>query len=112
MRTSRFLQRWIAHPTPRPWDYVFSQCKSFWVIVTLKDGRKVAGRYDAASFASSAPSPEELYLEEVWLLNQDGGFEKARKDSAGIIILAPTIATVEFFNLTYGDVNDDEEANQ
>ena len=31
---------------------------------------------------------------------------------AGIIILAPNIVTVEFFNLTYGDVNDDEEANQ
>ena len=112
VRTNRFLQRWVAHPTPRPWDYVFSQCKSFWVIVTLKDGRTVAGRYHTASFASSAPSPEELYLEEVWLLNQDGGFERARIDSAGIIILAPNIVTVEFFNLTYGDVNDDEEANQ
>ena len=84
-------------------DYVFSQRKPYWVIVTLKDGKKIAGRYDAASFASSIPHPEQLFLQENWELNSDGGFERARVETAGIIILATDIETVELFNLTIGE---------
>lgn len=62
------------------------------------------------SFVSSAPAAEQLYLEETWILNEDGGFERPRVDSAGIMILAADIVTVEFFHMTSGDGND-EQAN-
>lgn len=105
LRSTQFFQKSMPHPTAKPWDYVFAQRKPYWVIVTLKDGKQFAGRYDAASFASSAPAPEQLYLEETWVLNNDGSFERQRNETAGIIILSSEIITVEFFNVTIGDDN-------
>lgn len=111
LRTTQFFQRSMPHPTAKPWDFVFSQRKPYWAIVTLKDGRKIAGRYDSASFASSAPATEQLYLEENWILNDDGGFERSRNETAGILILSSEIVTVELFNLTQGDINVREETS-
>lgn len=105
LRTTQFFQGALPHPTEKPWDYVFSQRKPYWVIVSLKDGGQIAGRYDSRSFASSAPASEQLYLEETWVLNEDGGFERSRTNSAGILILASDIVKIEFFNLTQGDPN-------
>jgi hypothetical protein len=84
---------------------VFGQRKRYWVIVTLKDGEKIAGRYDTKSFASSTPSPEQIYLEEAWNLNVDGGFERRREESAGILVISSEIRSVEFFILDTGDID-------
>jgi hypothetical protein len=99
-RTTQFVQGTLPHPTGKPWDYVFSQRKRYWIIVTLKDGKKIGGLYDAESFASSTPEPEQLYLQEHWVVNDDGGLERQRTDTAGILILSAEILTVEFFNVT------------
>lgn len=109
LRTTEFFQRSMPHPTAKPWDFVFAQRKPHWVIVTLKDGKRVAGRYDSASFASSAPAAEQLYLEENWVLNDDGGFDRPRNETGGILILSSEIVTVEFFKLTTGEENGREE---
>lgn len=100
LRTTQFFQSSLPHPTLRPWEYFFGQRKPYWVIVSLKDGEKVAGLYSDKSFASSAPAPEQLYLEETWVLNKDGGFERPRVDSAGVMILSADIVKIEFFNIT------------
>lgn len=109
LRTTEFFQRSMPHPTVKPWDFVFAQRKPYWAIVTLKDGKKIAGRYDSASFASSAPAAEQLYLEENWVLNDEGGFDRSRTETAGILILSSEIVTVEFFKLTVGEDNGREE---
>ena len=111
LRTTQFFQSALPHPTAKPWDYVFGQRKPYWVIVSLKDGGQIAGRYDSKSFASSAPAAEQLYLEETWVLNEDGGFERPRTDSAGVMILALEIVKIEFFNIIQGDKNGGQEAN-
>jgi len=103
LRSSRFFQQALPHPTSKPWDYVFGQRREYWIVVTLKDGTRIAGKYGSSSFASSAPSTEQLYLEETWVLNDDDGFERPRTDTAGIIILASDVNTVELFNITYGE---------
>jgi hypothetical protein len=103
LRTTEFFLRKMPHPIATPWDYVFGQRQSYWIIVTLKDGKQFAGRYDSASFASSFPAKEHIFLEESWVLNSDGGFERQRIDTAGILILSSDIITVEFFNMTTGE---------
>jgi hypothetical protein len=108
LRNTEFIQGTMPHPSPKPWDYVFGQRKAFWLIVTMKDGKKVGGKYGASSFTSSAPAPEQIFLEEAWKLNDDEGFERPRSESAGIMVLQD-IATIEFFNITHGDTNDREE---
>ena len=98
LRKSQFFQKNVPHPTQKPWDYVFSQRKVLWVIVTLKDGVKIAGLYNSKSFASSAPSPEQIYLEQSWELNSDEMFERQHNETAGVIIVSSEISHVEFFN--------------
>lgn len=95
LRTRDFFQRNAPHPTAKPWDYVFAQRKPYWVKVTLKDGTKIAGLYADKSFASSAPAPEQIYLEETWILNDNGGFERAKNKTAGVIILSNEISHIE-----------------
>jgi len=91
------IKKYIVHPIQKPWDYVFSKKKSFWVIVHLKDGRRIGGRFDTNSFASSYPCEEQIYLEEVWKLDDKGAFVKAIERSKGIIILGNDISAVELF---------------
>ncbi|MEJ6120487.1 DUF6338 family protein [Vibrio sp. 2-Bac 85] len=97
LRESQVFQNNAPHPTEKPWDYVFSQRKSYWVIVTLKDNVKIAGKYSSKSFASHAPSPEQIYLEESWELNSDDMFERAHNESDGVIILSSEISHIELF---------------
>lgn len=105
LRMTKFVLGALPHPTASPWDYVFEQRKRFWVVVTLKDGQRIGGRYDSKSFASSAPSAQQIFLEECWKLNDDGGFDNVRVDSAGILIMATDIVTLEFFNVEQGEGN-------
>ena len=103
LRHSEFVLKAIPHPVGRPWDFVFAQRRPYWVIVRLKDGSQIAGRYDSESFASSSPQPEQIYLQEAWRLNQDGGFDRARTDTAGIIVLGSEVVAIELFHLTRRD---------
>jgi hypothetical protein len=90
------LARLIVSPNKRPWDFFFSKKEEAWVIVTLKNGRKIGGIYSGNSFASSFPLPEQIYLEKIWKLNKAGEFIEPIERSKGVIIIKD-ILTVEFF---------------
>ncbi|MFE1572819.1 DUF6338 family protein [Comamonas odontotermitis] len=98
-RSRQFLQKFIPHPISKPWDYVFSQRKELWVIVTMKNGHKYGGLYSHNSFSSSAPAEDQIYLEQCWKINEKGGLEDARKDTAGLLIVSQEIECIEFFNV-------------
>lgn len=97
VRGLEFLQKHLTHPIDMPWDYVFSQRQSYWIVATLKDGSKIAGRYAEKSFVSNFPSREQIYLEETWVINKDGGFKRPRANSAGTIIVTSEISHLELF---------------
>jgi len=111
LRKQSFMQRLLPHPIGKPWDYVFKKRQRYWAIITLKDGRQIGGRYDSKSFVSSSPHAEQVFLEEAWVLNADGGFDRPRNDTAGIIVLGSEIVTVEFFVITEGDQHVGQEQN-
>lgn len=92
-----FISKYIIHPIQKPWDYVFGKREAHWIIVHLKDGRKISGRYDTESFASSFPAEEQIYLQEVWILDDEGGFKEPVERTSGIIILKDEISLIEFF---------------
>jgi len=91
------FKKYIVSPIQKPWDYVFRGREVFWIIIHLRDGRKIGGRYDRNSFSSSYPSKEQIYLEEVWKLDEDGIFKEPIKGSKGIIVLGEEILAIEFF---------------
>lgn len=91
------IAKLIVHPIQKPWDYVFGKRRPYWLIVHLKDGRKIGGKFNYKSFASSNPAEEQIYLEEVWKLDDDGKFLGAVERTKGIIILSAEILSIEFF---------------
>lgn len=100
IRRSEWILRFgVQHPVNSPWDFVFEKGKPYWTIVTLKNGNKIAGYYGPNSFASGSPAAEGIYLEQNWMISEDGGFERRRDSTAGILILPPDISTVEFFEV-------------
>src|ERR1017187_10130580 len=96
----RALFEALCPPEQKPWDFVFGQRNPYWIIVHLKDLRKIAGVYGGRSFASSNPAPPQIYLEEVWELDEAGHFIRAVEESEGILILESEILAVELFRYT------------
>ena len=96
---SNWLKRFgVVDPTPKPWDYVFGKGEGYWVILHMKDGRRIGGRYDVKSFASSFPNEEQLYLEEVWDLDQDGRFKGKHGRTRGIMVSCSDLYAIELFS--------------
>ena len=91
------IARRIIHPIYKPWDYVFGKRQPSWIIVHLKDGGKIGGRFGLRSFASSTFAKEQLYLEETWELDDEGRFVQPVEGSKGIIVMGDQIVAVEFF---------------
>ena len=88
----------IASPNARVWDDIFSKRTPYWVIVHLKDQRRIGGLYGAKSFTSHSPAPPEIYLEQVWHIGDNGGFTGSSVDSTeGILIMGTEILALEFF---------------
>jgi hypothetical protein len=99
-----FDWKWIAKrtvsPIPKPWDYVFggyaTKKRDFWIIVHLNDGSRIGGKFGQSSYASSYPEEEQLYLQEIYAVDENGNFDQAPlPNSEGMIIFGRDIKTVE-----------------
>ncbi len=93
----KWFGKFMINPTKSAWDSFFSNRESYYVIVTLKNGRKIGGKYGLNSFSSTYPNPQEIYLQEVWKLNENNGFEEIVEKTEGILITEQEISTIEFF---------------
>jgi hypothetical protein len=80
-----------------PWDDVFNQRKSYWVIIHLKDGRKIGGKYGKLSRASAFPNNRQIYLEKLWELGENNEFSKKIERSKGALFFEDDISIIEFF---------------
>ncbi|MEA2530294.1 MAG: hypothetical protein QOG89_1938 [Thermomicrobiales bacterium] len=84
-------------PTPRAWDYYFGRQQPAWVRVTLTNGTMLGGLLGPHSYASSFPSPEDLYLEVVYPIDQHGVFApNSTPKSDGVWIQGSQISYLEF----------------
>ena len=97
IRKISFIAKYTLHPIEKPWDYVFYKKEAYWIIIHLKNGTRIGGRFDNNSFASSSPSREQIYIEEVWNIDEDGKFIKPIERSKGFLILGEEILGLEFF---------------
>lgn len=93
----KWFSRFLINPTKSAWDSFFSRRESYYVIVTLKNGKRIGGKYGLNSYSSTYPNPEGLYLEEVWKLNDNNGFDEIVDQTEGILITENEISTIEFY---------------
>lgn len=89
----------IVHPTPKAWDFFFSQGEPCFMLIHLKSGKYIGGLYSGKSFASSFPHPEDIYLEEVWKVDEQGKFKNKIESSKGILINREFINYIELFEV-------------
>ncbi|MFZ5947463.1 MAG: DUF6338 family protein [Stygiobacter sp.] len=94
---TKFFKTYFIHPIAKPWDYFFGKKEAAWVIIHLKNGKMIGGKYSTDSFASSYPDKEQIYLEEVWKLDENGVFISKIERTKGIIIIGDDISSIEFF---------------
>jgi Family of unknown function (DUF6338) len=77
------------------WDWVFGQRKAFFVIVTLEDGAQVAGWFGDQSLAASDLTQRDIYIEEVYDLDDQGNWHR-RERPQGILITGKFVKHIEF----------------
>lgn len=92
-----WIKKIVLSPHRQPWDSLFSIKEAMWVVVTLKSGDKVRGKYGLNSYASAYPSERQIYLEEVWTKKENGGFGKKKDSTKGVIISGDEIKYIEFY---------------
>ncbi|WP_201580888.1 DUF6338 family protein [Psychrobacter glacincola] len=106
IRGVKYFQKFAVHPIGKPWDYYFAKKKTGWVIVNMNSGKKLGGSYGVDSFSSSYLHEEQIYIDEEWVINADGGFERIVEQSAGIIIFLKDAESVSFY-YSGDELNDD-----
>jgi hypothetical protein len=94
-----FFPSAIIDPCPTAWDWAFAKNPSALVLLHLRDGRHIGGLWAGNAYASSYPINQDVYLSEVWHIDQDNGeFISRVQDSRGLHIDAKDVEIVEFFD--------------
>ena len=102
---SEFLRGHVIQPMPKSWDYFFGKAESCYVLIHLKNTGLIGGLYNGNSFASSFPYKEDIYIEEVWNLNEKGEFISKIDNSKGMWICKDFFNYIEFFEIIYEEEN-------
>src|SRR5438067_2472544 len=79
----RQFAKLVVHPVPMAWDYVFGKGKSYWVVFYLKNGKMIGGYYSSESFVSGYPDIQDIYVQELWRLDEPGRFAEKVDRTAG-----------------------------
>jgi hypothetical protein len=61
----------LAPSPPTAWDAIFSAEPEGWVLIRLKTGRWIGGRYGDGSYAGGFPEAPDLFLSEECAVDQD-----------------------------------------
>jgi len=99
VRSWKPLLKLILDPSPTAWDYFFNKRLGCWVLLHLKDGTMLGGIMSTTSSASTFPSPQDLYLEEVWKVNDDGIFQERIEGTLGALVKREECSHIELFKM-------------
>ncbi len=79
------------------WDEFFLRRQTCWIIVHLKDGRRLGGYFGEKSYAGLYPNSGHLYVQELWTLGPQGEFEAKIERSEGIVLRPDDYQMIEMF---------------
>lgn len=92
------LKNWGTRPSPTSWDWFFSnRAGNHYVRFYLKEGTQFGGYFGENSFATSSPKAPEIYVEEVWRLDEDGRFVERVEETDGAMVNREDCTRIEFF---------------
>ena len=93
----KFIKHITINPIPRAWDNFFIRGIPCFMLIHLKDGQIIGGLYAYESAASSYPEAEDLYLQEVWDIDNNGKFTKPVEGTMGLLVNYNTVDYIELF---------------
>lgn len=86
----------MVHPIPNAWEYKFSKIEEpRWLIITLGSGKCIYGYYGIKSLASSDMNNRDIYLEEIYELDENKNWTKVDRTD-GIWINESEIKLIEY----------------
>ena len=93
------LKKLGTKPSPTPSDWVFSGSADdhYNVLFHRKDGKDLGGYFGENSFATSSPNGQEIFVEEVWRLDEGGRFIERVEGTRGAIVNREDCDLIEFF---------------
>lgn len=97
--------RWLGvllgfpHPDPTAWDYHFRKGRAYWVWLTFRNGKVMAGLFGQNSFASSFPQQRDLYIEKLLRLDEHGHVVELIEQSAGALVMMDEVERIQFFEI-------------
>jgi hypothetical protein len=103
------LQKLGYEPT-LTWDFAFTGREPCYVRIFSKSDRWIGGYFGPSSFVASYPESPAIYLEEAWLLDDDGKFESAVDGTRGMYVPCSDVLTLEFLRAEDGDAEGDDDA--
>jgi len=89
----------FPHPDPTAWDYHFRKGRPYWVWLTFKSGKVMAGLFGPSSFASSFPHKRDLYVEKLLRLDERGHVVELIDNSAGALVMMEDVERIQFFEI-------------
>lgn len=99
---------------PSAWDYVVGLKEGFYVRVHLQDSNQIIGGiYGTSSFAADESDAVDLYLEELWEIDEDGEFVAPIPTTRGVWIPRHSAKYIEFLSgeeIENGRANNEREA--
>ena len=99
----------LTHPIPAAWDYVFKNLQEGAYLTIRMDNEKfVRGRFYTKSMASSDEEYRDIYIEEAYLMNEQGDWERVNR-TKGVWISPDAIRHIEFTGIN--DDKNDPESN-
>jgi hypothetical protein len=95
-----------VHRVPTSWDFAFDPEDDLLLVVTLRDGSRIAGYYGRRSHSGYGTRTRDLFLEERWEFDEEGAaLSGPAPRSVGVWIGADDIVAVEHYA-----VSDDQQA--
>jgi hypothetical protein len=88
----------VINPIPKAWDVFFGKRQPCFMRIHLKNGETVGGLYAHKSAVSSYPAPEDLYLEELWGIDDEGLFTQPLDLTMGLLVSYDSIDYIELFH--------------
>jgi hypothetical protein len=100
LRTS-YLHKTLRmdHPTPRGWDHFVKANHEFWVLFHWKNGKVSGGYFGENSYASTFPQDPEIYVEEMYHVNDRGELVEIVENTLGAVVRLSECERVEFLKV-------------
>jgi hypothetical protein len=96
IRTAKWFCDWAGYPAKTAWDDFFKRKRQCYVLCLLKNGKRIGGYFGGESYATTYPDDPELFLEQVWRVDQNNCLSGPVDGTLGMIIRPGDCDLIQF----------------